>query len=216
MVGGDFNEILSNNEKNGGILRAKTLMEAFRDGLSDCDPMDLGFIGPIFTWFNQRAEPHTVWCSLDRFCGNSEWCNFAPWARIQHLTFSSSDHVPIFLHLRGQLTELQRRKQRPWHFNAQWIRKEECKAVIRDGWESAMASDCFDRLFGGVEACQLGLRQWSLDIHNNPRKCIKNIQEQLHALALAPQTEQTRAEGVALRAELEKVYSDEDIFWPTQ
>lgn len=73
--------------------------------------------------------------------------------------------------------------------------------------------DCFNRLFKGIEACQLGLRQWSQDIHNNPRKRIEKLRLQLHELSAGPQTEESKAEGVALRAELDKVYSDKDIFW---
>lgn len=85
--------------------------------------------------------------------------------------------------------------------------------MIREGWESAETPDYFERLFRGLEACQLGLRQWSHDIHNNPRTRIDKLKQQLSDLAMGEQTEQTRKEGEELRAELEKVYSDEDIFW---
>lgn len=33
-----------------------------------------------------------------------------------------------------------------------------------------MDLDCFDGLFGGIEACQLGLQILSSATHNNPRK----------------------------------------------
>lgn len=39
------------------------------------------------------------------------------------------------------------------------------------------------------------------------------LREKLNANTLASQTEQVRLEGMALREELEKVYTDEDIFW---
>lgn len=57
------------------------------------------------------------------------------------------------------------------------------------------------------------LRQWSHDIHNNPRRRIDKLKEQLSDLAMGEQSEQTRKEAEELRAELEKVYSDDDIFW---
>lgn len=62
--------------------------------------------------------------------------------------------------LSGQSAGRQGRRRCPWRFNAHWVRKEKCEEVIQDGWKSVMAPDCFDRLFGGIEACQLGLRQW--------------------------------------------------------
>lgn len=132
---------------------------------------------------------------------------------MEHLNFPGSDHVPIILRIHTRLGTRGRTKGRPWRFNAHWIRKEECEAVIREGWESAETPDYFESLFRGLEACQLGLRQWSHDIHNNPRTRIDKLKQQLSDLAMGEQTEQTRKEGEELRAKLEKVYSDDDIFW---
>lgn len=49
--------------------------------------------------------------------------------------------------------------------------------MIRDSLESEAVSDYFDRLCSEMEACQLGLRQWSYDIHNNPMKHIEKIKK---------------------------------------
>lgn len=68
--------------------------------MTDCNLMDLGFQGPIFTWSNNRTAPHTVRCLLDRFCGNRVWLEFALSAVLEHLNFPGSDHVPILLCIR--------------------------------------------------------------------------------------------------------------------
>lgn len=96
---------------------------------------------------------------------------FAPAMEVEHLNFPGSDHIPVLLRLRGSLRSRVSKhggRGRPWCFSAHWIRKEECEGVIREGWESATDPDCFHRLFEGIEACQLGLRQWSSAMHNNP------------------------------------------------
>ena len=49
---GDFNEILSSNEKNGGNLRPMGAMMGFRQTLLHCGLVDLGFNGYRFTWRN--------------------------------------------------------------------------------------------------------------------------------------------------------------------
>lgn len=100
LIDGDFNEILSNDEKKGGLLQFSALMDAFRDGLSNCELHDLGFTGAPFTWSNQWVDPHTVWCRLDRFCGSGSWQASAPHSHVQHLIFSRSDHSPLILRLR--------------------------------------------------------------------------------------------------------------------
>jgi hypothetical protein len=51
---GDFNEILSLGEKSSRSYRSKNQMEAFQHALDDCNLLDLGFIGPKYTWCNGR------------------------------------------------------------------------------------------------------------------------------------------------------------------
>lgn len=78
--------------------------------------------------------------------------------------------------------------------------------MIRNGWEAAAAPDCFEKLFMGIEACQLGLRLWSNQTHNNPRKCVKEIKEQLHMFSSGLLTDQTKMECEMLRTELEHLF----------
>lgn len=59
----------------------------------------------------------------------------------------------------------------------------------------------------------MGLRQWSHASHNNPRRRIEELRNQLAALFEGPQTEQSKQAASDLRAELEKTYTDEDTFW---
>jgi hypothetical protein len=49
IVCGDFNEILFNYEKEGGIPRAEHCMEKFRQALEDFELHDLGYVGDVFT-----------------------------------------------------------------------------------------------------------------------------------------------------------------------
>ncbi|KAH1098558.1 hypothetical protein J1N35_015479 [Gossypium stocksii] len=46
LVGGDFNDILYANEKQGGVVRDENRMNAFRKTLDDCQLEDIGFAGP--------------------------------------------------------------------------------------------------------------------------------------------------------------------------
>lgn len=47
---GDFNEILFQHEKQGGVARAQHCMDKFREALEDCGLDDLGYMGDTFTW----------------------------------------------------------------------------------------------------------------------------------------------------------------------
>lgn len=51
---GDFNELLEVNGKKGGVPRAHNLMQSIRDILDQCGFVDLGFIGPDYTWYGRQ------------------------------------------------------------------------------------------------------------------------------------------------------------------
>ena len=90
LMVGDFNEILSNNEKEGGNIRPQRCMQQFRDCLFDCNLEDLGFIGDKFTWRRGRIRER-----LDRAVSNQRWRDMIPLAMVINKDFSRSDHRPI-------------------------------------------------------------------------------------------------------------------------
>lgn len=49
LVIGDFNEITSLSEKEGGSLRPRKQMELFVNTINTCGLCDMGFIGPKYT-----------------------------------------------------------------------------------------------------------------------------------------------------------------------
>ena len=71
---GDFNEMLTKDEKMGGLPLNRNRIFAFRDCIDQCGMMDLGFYEPRFTWTNKNS----IWYRnikerLDRGLGNAEW-----------------------------------------------------------------------------------------------------------------------------------------------
>lgn len=99
VVGGDYNEVLSTNEKYGGIPRNDNLIEMFKLALIDCGLGDLGFEGHTFTWTNNRAAPDTVRCRLNRVCADASWSTIFPESFVEHLKYPGSDHIPILFHV---------------------------------------------------------------------------------------------------------------------
>lgn len=49
ILGGDFNEILNDNEKEGGAQKARKGMDNFREALDKCRLIDPGFSGAKHT-----------------------------------------------------------------------------------------------------------------------------------------------------------------------
>ncbi|XP_060183090.1 uncharacterized protein LOC132613048 [Lycium barbarum] len=55
LVGGDFNVIVEEEEKYGGLPVTLNEVEDFRNCIQSCNLSDLGYKGSIFTWWNGRA-----------------------------------------------------------------------------------------------------------------------------------------------------------------
>jgi endonuclease/exonuclease/phosphatase family metal-dependent hydrolase len=79
-------------EKEGGNRRSQPYMLAFRNALTDCDLDDMGFSGDPFTWKRGRIRER-----LDHVICNGSWVMTHPMARVHHLAYIRSDHLPILL-----------------------------------------------------------------------------------------------------------------------
>lgn len=63
---GDFNEIIRQDEKVCGAIWPYNQMQIFRDTIDECRFMDLGFVGPKFTWSRHYENGVSIWERLDR------------------------------------------------------------------------------------------------------------------------------------------------------
>lgn len=82
---GDYNEILSSEERQGRLPKAHALMQAFRSALLHCNFIDLGYVGNNFTWNNGRHDDAYVQQRLDRACATMEWRELFPHCRVTHI-----------------------------------------------------------------------------------------------------------------------------------
>lgn len=98
LIGGDFNEILNYEEKEGGTDSEKRAIPEFREMVEDCDMRDLGYEGSWYTWERGMTTLTRVREKLDHFLGNTSWCAQYPEASVTHMVRFKSDHTPILVH----------------------------------------------------------------------------------------------------------------------
>ena len=94
---GDFNEVLSGEEKLGGRQINAYRAKLFQECINGCGLMDMGFLGPRFTWTNLRNLSDLIQDRLDRGFCNASWSLLYPEATIEHLTQINSEHWPIMV-----------------------------------------------------------------------------------------------------------------------
>ena len=126
---GDFNEVLSVEEKYGGNLICQRRVSAIKECMDECRMMDLGFTSPIYTWTNKRELDNLIQCRLDRCWVNSGWKNFYSEANVTHLARINSDHCLLLLNLNPFLGS---NTDRPFRFQSIWLSHSDFPTVVRD------------------------------------------------------------------------------------
>ena len=147
---GDFNEIISADEKRGGAPRPQRQMDAFRNIINKCGFKDLGYSGFDFTWCNQQEGSDRIYLRLDRAFATLDWIGHFSNIRVQHLDETTSDHCPLLL---ADSVSSQKRGKRRFFFEAIWTRRADCKELIKEVWNSNTISHDPSSLSAGLKVC---------------------------------------------------------------
>ena len=96
MLTGDFNELLSNDEKSGGAVREDSSFWDFRDMVQNCKLREIRHTGNNLSWGGWREK---VWsqCRLDRVFGtvNGFHCFHGPYgiSRVMGIRPQTNSHM---------------------------------------------------------------------------------------------------------------------------
>ncbi|KAF5477414.1 hypothetical protein F2P56_004054 [Juglans regia] len=131
---GDFNEILSNDEKKGGRIRGEHQMNLFRHVVEDGQLFDLGWRGAKFTWSNRHEDSSFTKERLDRALANKEWKKIFTVSSVETMTALCSDHSPIFLDCKSGYGSGYRRSYNQFKYDASWSKEEVCTDLISNEW----------------------------------------------------------------------------------
>lgn len=91
---GDFNDLLNNQEKDGGPVRPEGSFVDFWSFVSECDLYDLKHSGDFLSWRGVRSD-YVIRCRLDRSIANSDWFESFASSHSEYLDLEGSDHRPI-------------------------------------------------------------------------------------------------------------------------
>ncbi|MCH80000.1 hypothetical protein A2U01_0000762, partial [Trifolium medium] len=149
---GDFNDLLSQEDKRGNHPHPNWLCNGFRNAVSDCDLTDIHLEGYPYTWVKSRGTTSVIEERLDRAMANSAWLMKYPNVRLLNLLTSHSDHSPILLQNSPMVTNV--RTYSFWFENT-WLKEEDVEEVVEDGWGrdrgveiTSRISRCADKLTG--------------------------------------------------------------------
>ncbi|XP_074369831.1 uncharacterized protein LOC141711338 [Apium graveolens] len=150
-IAGDFNDMVSSDEKRGGRPHPRPLLEGFNQVLLDCGLADLGFVGGKYTWERFRGSAKWVQERLDRGLANKSWNELFPVAEVKVLEISTSDHLMLCISLNRQVY---RPREQRFRFENVWIKDSECRNIVQECWNRD--SDIVEKMV----RCCAKLEEW--------------------------------------------------------
>ncbi|XP_075101885.1 uncharacterized protein LOC142177309 [Nicotiana tabacum] len=118
LVGGDFNVLLHEDEKIGGLPVHPPEYEDFAFCVNSCGLFEQGYKGSPFTWWNGRSNAECIFKRLDRIFVNLPFQNVLPTIELEHLIRTGSDHAPLLMTCGVQTTKF----VKPFRFLNFWTK----------------------------------------------------------------------------------------------
>ena len=182
LVMGDFNEILSQDDKDGGRMRNERQLDAFRNTLGNCGLNPLNYIGDRFTWIKNTEEGY-IKERIDWAMANDEWKELYPNCTLKHLDYYLSDHRALFLAMDESVgfCVQETRKRRRFRFENMWVNDPECEDIIKNNWQRTEDSSLVSTI-KNIQNCSKHLSSWHKDKFGSLARDIKETHQELSNL----------------------------------
>ncbi|KAM1126958.1 hypothetical protein ACFX2B_041564 [Malus domestica] len=171
---GDFNDILCNEENEGGNYRSASSMRDFREFVARNELMDLGYEGYPFTWRNNK-ESLPIQQRLDWGLATMGWYNLYPDTKIRHMMLEGSNHAMLLL----STEKLKAWRGRKFSYDVCWSKLEECRNLVIHEWEGKFRGSQAFRFCKKLKKLRKSLKVWYKGRGRNSKKSIDNLKEEI-------------------------------------
>lgn len=204
VVIGDFNDILTSEDKKGKDEHPQWLFRGFREVVSDCNLFDVPLTGYKFTWFRSRGSPNAVEERLDRAMGTPSWHDRFPRATLLNLVAPVSDLNPILLITEPTTT---RRKRYGFRFENRWLFEKDLLTVVRKSWEGFCSFPVMEHLSAVSETLSL----WGNKTDSEFRCQKKELEQSIEFLQYLD--DPSNIIRLEKKIELSQLLVQEESFW---
>lgn len=203
VIMGDFNMLLTSEDKRGGKPIAGPSRNPFRFFVDEFELIDLGFIGFPFTWSNKRVGSALVQERLDRGFANSSWKLTYPEASITHLQAFRSDHRPLLFQLYSSQPSL----AKPFRFESMWVTHLGTGTIIQTAWHKS--SSFMARFINTKRA----LKDWNKKSFGMVQVRIRQLKDLLTDLQSQPHAIRNSEAEATIQHELNEYLKREELLW---
>lgn len=202
---GDYNDLLSSDEKKGRVPHPEWCLRGFRETVLDCDLHDITMDGYQYTRSRSKGTERAVEERLDRAMGTTHWFAIFPFARVQNLVADISDHSPILL-VTDHVEE--RKVGRRFYFENKWLTEPDLAAVVQYSWDRNPNGGLLYKLSCVATDLAVWGRNLSLKFRDYINKC-KGELESLRRWDNPVSVDLYKN----TQAKLSKLLADEKTFW---
>jgi len=201
---GDFNDILSNEDKRSHVDHPPWRIRGFREAVQDCNLVDLPLRGYQYTWGKGRDNTGGTEERLDRAMVTEAWFDLFPQATLTNLIADRSDHSPILLQLTDRVKSIVKKQ---FKFENIWLEEKDIKVVLK-GWTYREEGGILKRLRQSTKE----LKKWSLNIKRKFSKAIDDCRQEMEALRNR-QDDEARKKYEEVRNRMTSILAQEDAYW---
>ena len=202
FLSGDYNDIICDQEKSGGIERTEGSFMDLGSFMSEGDLYDLKHSGDFLSWRGVRYE-HVVHCRLNRAAANSEWFEEFYSGHCEYLKYGGSDHKPII----SCFDTTRKKRKGLFRFDRRLKDNPAVQELIDKHWKQA----------GGASVCkkiaivQGSIVAWNKKQQQNSRAIIEQRKIELEEAMTSAQDD---APLIAIiNQDLREAYKAEEDFW---
>lgn len=136
ILGGDFNAIMNQCEKQGGIGKISRETLDFVDWVHCSVLIEINMVKDAFTWNNRRLGFSNIEEKIDRFFVTGSLTNFPYTLEASILPFSGSDHFLIQLSILGDSGP----RRCPFKFKQMWLKDYNILRLLEEWWKEVEIS----------------------------------------------------------------------------
>ncbi|GAU21362.1 hypothetical protein TSUD_189490 [Trifolium subterraneum] len=170
---GDFNDLLSQEDKKGRHNHPNWLCAGFRSAVSDCDLTDIHLGGYPFTWIKSIGTSHFIEERLDRAMANSSWLSLFSDVKLVNLIASRSDHSPLLLQ---SSCMIRNGNTYSFKFENIWLKEDDIEEVVADGWQEGRELEITTRVTWSTDKLQRWGRRKRIKFKQEVKECSEEME----------------------------------------
>lgn len=180
MVGGDFNILRKESEKNksGGYTKWSFIFNAI---IEQANLREIQMGGRQFTWCNNQESPTLE--KLDRVFINIDWEVAHPLTSVRPLVRAMSDHNPMLMET-GQFLQ----PHKLFRFEQSWFLREDLVSIVSEVWNSSYNGSNLERWQKRMKHMRKKLKGWNKNWEGEYNRRKKFILDKIDAIDIQAET----------------------------